>query len=273
MSWVGKSAADWLRWDSWCVSERWAAHSKCFVFLRPVVCSLHECFMCLSPFWDKPAVLFLCPNGDQDLWAAADCCYAQSRQNPLTSSYCLFCVSRSGRSSVGLPGRGVRSTSQHRALQQPPLRQEPQQSRLPACGQLSAKCSGPTSGPARGLPNELRPLAGEGSLLQTYFLGRTATVRLDHRQHSCSLFLFFLFFKQFQSGVQMKHHQCSHWSTELFSEQNIMLHILYRLKVADGFYSQFPAWRSVVGGPAKCFWCLNFCLLRNFALLWFLCSF
>lgn len=187
--------------------------------------------------------------------------------------HCLFCVSRSGRSSVGLPGRGVRSTSQHRALQQPPLRQEPQQSRLPACGQLSAKCSGPTSGPARGLPNELRPLAGEGSLLQTYFLGRTATVRLDHRQHSCRLFLFFLFFKQFQSGVQMKHHQCSHWSTELFSEQNSMLHILYRLKVTDGFYSQFPAWRSVVGGPAKCFWCLNFCLLRNFALLWFLCSF
>lgn len=193
MSWVGKSATDCLRWDSWCVSERWAAHSKCFVFLRPVVCSLHECFMCLSPFWDKPAVLFLCPNGDQDLWAAADCCYAQSRQNPLTYSYCLFCVSRSGRSSVGLPGRGVRSTSQHRALQQPPLRQEPQQSRLPACGQLSAKCFGPTSGPARGLPNELRPLAGEGSLLQTYFLGRTATVRLDHRQHSCRLFLFFLF--------------------------------------------------------------------------------
>lgn len=144
-------------------------------------------------FMRQTCCFFLCPNGDQDLWAAADCCYAQSRQNPLTSSDCLFCVSRSGRSSVGLPGRGVRSTSQHRALQQPPLRQEPQQSRLPTCGQLSAKCSGPTSGPARGLPNELRPLAGEGSLLQTYFLGRTATVRLDHRQHSCSLFLFCFF--------------------------------------------------------------------------------
>lgn len=181
-------------------------------------------------------------------------------------------MSRSGRSSVGLPGRGVRSTSQHRALQQPPLRQEPQQSRLPACGQLSAKCSGPTSGPARGLPNELRPLAGEGSLLQTYFLGRTATVRLDHCQHSCSLFLVFFvcfFLNSFS--------QVFRWSTTsaLTDQQNSSLNrtLCYTFCIDWRWRMDFILSFQHGGVLSKCFWCLNFCLLRNFALLWFLCSF
>ena len=86
--------------------------------------------------------------------------------------------SRPGCSSLGLPGRGMRSAGQHRALQQPPLRQEPQQPGLSACGQLPAERSGAARGPARGLPDELRPVAGTRGLLQAYFLGRTATVRM-----------------------------------------------------------------------------------------------
>lgn len=96
---------------------------------------------------------------------------------------------RSGRSSLGLPGRGVCSAGQHRTVQQPEIRQEPQQSRLPARRQLSAKCSGTASGPARGFPNELWPVAGAGGLLQTYILGRTAAVRTSRCQQS-DLFFF-----------------------------------------------------------------------------------
>ncbi len=95
----------------------------------------------------------------------------------------LLSWSRSGRSSLGFPGRGVCSAGQHRTLQQSPLRQEPQQPGLPARGQLPAKRSRTAGGPARGLSNELRPLAGAGGFLQTYILGRTATVRISDCQH------------------------------------------------------------------------------------------
>lgn len=104
-------------------------------------------------------------------------------QSALNMNFCLFPWSRPGRSSLGLPGRGVRSAGQHRTLQQSPLRQEPQQPGLPACGQLPAKRSGTAGGPTRGLPNELRPLAGAGGLLQTYFMGRIATVRINNCNH------------------------------------------------------------------------------------------
>lgn len=90
----------------------------------------------------------------------------------------LFSCRRPGRSSLGLPGRGVRPAGQHRTFQQSTLRQEPQQPGLPACGQLPAKRSGTAGGLTRRLPNELWPLAGAGGLLQTYLMGRTATVRL-----------------------------------------------------------------------------------------------
>lgn len=79
---------------------------------------------------------------------------------------------------MGLPGRGVCPARQHRALQQPALRQEPQQPRLPPRGQLPAERPGTAGGPARGLPDELRPLAGARGLLETHLVGGAAPVRV-----------------------------------------------------------------------------------------------
>lgn len=106
-------------------------------------------------------------------------------QSAWNSNIFFFCFSwsRSGRSSLGLPGRGVCSAGEHRTLQQPPLWQEPQQPGLSACGQLLAECLGTAGGPAWGLPNELWPVAGAGGLLQTYFMGGAAPVRISERSH------------------------------------------------------------------------------------------
>lgn len=100
----------------------------------------------------------------------------QSKMHPIWTAFCSLI--RSGCSTLGLPGRGVCSACEHRTLQQSPLRQQPKQPGLPACGQLSAERPGTAGGPAWGLPDELWPVARAGSLLQTHFLGRTAAVRI-----------------------------------------------------------------------------------------------
>lgn len=84
----------------------------------------------------------------------------------------LFC-SRHRRAALGLPGRGVRPSGEHREVQQPPLRQE-QERRLCAGGQLPAERAGPARGAARGLPLQLRDVAGAGGLLPAHPVGGAA---------------------------------------------------------------------------------------------------
>lgn len=74
---------------------------------------------------------------------------------------------------MGLPGGGVRPAGEHREVQQPPLRQE-QERRLRARGQLPAERAGPARGAARGLPLQLRDVAGEGGLLPAHPVGGAA---------------------------------------------------------------------------------------------------
>lgn len=64
-------------------------------------------------------------------------------------------------------------TGEHREVQQPPLRQE-QEQRLCARGQLPAERAGPARGTARGLPLQLRDVAGEGGLLPAHPVGGAA---------------------------------------------------------------------------------------------------
>lgn len=80
---------------------------------------------------------------------------------------------RHRRAPVGLPGGGVRPAGEHREVQQPPLRQE-QERRLCARGQLPAERAGPARGAARGLPLQLRDVAGEGGLLSAHPVGGAA---------------------------------------------------------------------------------------------------
>lgn len=72
--------------------------------------------------------------------------------------------------ALGLPGRGVRPSGEHREVQQPPLWQE-QERRLCAGGQLPAERAGPARGAARGLPLQLRDVAGTGGLLPAHPVG------------------------------------------------------------------------------------------------------
>lgn len=158
---------------------------------------------------------------------------AESAQN---MNVCLFSCCRPGRPSLGLPGRGVRSAGQHRTLQQSTLRQEPQQPGLPACGQLPAKRSGTAGGLARRLPNELWPLAGAGGLLQTYLVGRTATVRLMN----CT-----------RPPTWNKTGRTSHGAlTDLIADRSIMLRVPYTLELTEEHH---PRSRRSVLAPTKCF--------------------
>lgn len=81
--------------------------------------------------------------------------------------------SRHRCAALGLPGRGVRPSGVHREVQQPPLRQE-QERRLCAGGQLPAERAGPARGAARGLPLQLRDVAGAGGLLPAHPVGGAA---------------------------------------------------------------------------------------------------
>lgn len=85
----------------------------------------------------------------------------------------LLFYSRHRRAALGLPGRGVRPSGEHREVQQPPLRQE-QERRLCAGGQLPAERAGPARGAARGLPLQLRDVAGAGGLLPAHPVGGAA---------------------------------------------------------------------------------------------------
>lgn len=64
----------------------------------------------------------------------------------------------------------MRPARKHREVQQPTLRQGPQR-RLCARGQLPAERTGPACGPARGLPLQLRDVAGEGGFLSAHPVG------------------------------------------------------------------------------------------------------
>lgn len=67
----------------------------------------------------------------------------------------------------------MRPEGEHREVQQPPLRQE-QEWRLCTRGQLPAERAGPARGAARGLPLQLRDVAGEGGLLPADPVGGAA---------------------------------------------------------------------------------------------------
>lgn len=67
----------------------------------------------------------------------------------------------------------MRAAGEHREVQQPPLRQE-QELGVCARGQLPAKRAGPEGGAARGLPLQLRDVAGEGGLLTAHPVGGAA---------------------------------------------------------------------------------------------------
>lgn len=67
----------------------------------------------------------------------------------------------------------MRPAGEHREVQQPPLRQE-QERGLHARGQLPAERAGPARGAARGLPLQLRDVAGERGLLPAHPVGGAA---------------------------------------------------------------------------------------------------
>lgn len=75
----------------------------------------------------------------------------------------------------------MRPAREHREVQQPPLRQGPQR-RLCARGQLPAERAGPARGPARGLPLQLRDVAGEGGLLPAHPVGGAAAESVMERR-------------------------------------------------------------------------------------------
>lgn len=77
------------------------------------------------------------------------------------------------RAAVGLPGGGVRPAGEHREVQQPPLRQEPER-RVHPRGQLPAERAGTARRAARGLPLQLRDVARERGLLPANPVGGTA---------------------------------------------------------------------------------------------------
>lgn len=85
----------------------------------------------------------------------------------------VLSYSRHRCAAVGLPGGGVRPPGEHREVQQPALRQE-QERRLCAGGQLPAERAGPARGAARGLPLQLRDVAGAGGLLPAHPVGGAA---------------------------------------------------------------------------------------------------
>lgn len=74
---------------------------------------------------------------------------------------------------MGLPGRGVCFAREHREVQQPAVRQE-QKLGLHAGGQLPSERFRPESGAARGLPLQLRDVAGERGLLPAHTVGGAA---------------------------------------------------------------------------------------------------
>lgn len=83
---------------------------------------------------------------------------------------CPLSAPRHRRAPLGLPGGGVRPSGEHREVQRPPLRQE-QERGLCAGGQLPAERAGPAGGAARGLPLQLRDVAGAGGLLPAHPVG------------------------------------------------------------------------------------------------------
>lgn len=75
----------------------------------------------------------------------------------------------------------MRPPGEHREVQQPPLRQE-QERRLRSRGQLPAERAGPARGAARGLPLQLRDVAGERGLLAAHPVGGAATESIRGRR-------------------------------------------------------------------------------------------